>query len=453
MAPAEGNLSGELGLVSLFDLGQLLMLNRATGRLSIETEGRRGALIFRDGRIVNAFDDQRREGENAAYRVFEWRSGRFTFAHEAVGPGDSIEGGTEALMLEAARRLDEAGSATGGETGAEARVRERRGALEAMRDVFRSMAHETHGVDAEPSTVYGAFTDAMSRPGDRMVLRPGRAARLCVKGVWRDVHDAALSVTEYEDFKLRLLGPTGAREAASGENPTRLASLPGSRLVAVTLVAPGPDEALWLRPVHLPAPDPARLKGGREALAQILALPRALLLIGGADGEAAREVLHAITAELHARANECLLLARDLPVYRHPERAGILAECAPRGLAIGLHAAQPRTLVLDVAEPLDEDRLSSLDEVRRIVARVPGAGAASVSAGWRARAAGQDRERLAAHTTGWPTFLALATAAGAGEGSIPFEVWQLTGGALSPVSPSGPIPTTHAGGPEVAEAA
>ncbi|HTO89728.1 MAG TPA: DUF4388 domain-containing protein [Candidatus Sulfotelmatobacter sp.] len=453
MAQSDGNLSGELGLVNLFDLGQLLTLNRATGRLAVDSDGKRGALIFRDGRIVNAVDEKRREGEGAAYRVFEWKSGRFTFTHEPVGPGDSIEVGSEALMLEAARRLDEASTAAGGEAGTQARVRERQGAMEALRDVFKNLAHEAHAIDAEPASIYGAFADAMSRPGDRMVLRPNRAARLCVKGVWRDVHDAALSQSEYEDFKLRLLGPTGLREASSGDRPTRFATLPGPRLVAVTLVAPGPDEALWLRPVHVAPPDPARLKGGREALTRILALPRALLLIGGGDSEAAREVLHAVLAELHARANECLLLARDLPVYRHPERAGILAECSPAELSTGLLAAQPKTLLLDVGAAIAEGQLAGLDEVRRIVARLPGAGAASVGASWRTRFSGRDREALTAHTTGWPTFLALATATGAGEPQIAFEVWQMTGGALSPVNPSGPIPATQSGDDEMAQAA
>ena len=44
---------GELGLIGLFDLGQLLMLNGATGELAIERDGRRGYLYFDRGQVVN----------------------------------------------------------------------------------------------------------------------------------------------------------------------------------------------------------------------------------------------------------------------------------------------------------------------------------------------------------------------------------------------------------------
>ena len=64
MPAGRGAFSGELGLIGLFDLGQLLMLNRATGVLSATDGPRRGALYFRDGRIVNAVDDERREGDH-----------------------------------------------------------------------------------------------------------------------------------------------------------------------------------------------------------------------------------------------------------------------------------------------------------------------------------------------------------------------------------------------------
>ena len=44
MAKDPGTLAGELGLISLFDIGQLLMLNRATGVVSVLSDSRRGSL-------------------------------------------------------------------------------------------------------------------------------------------------------------------------------------------------------------------------------------------------------------------------------------------------------------------------------------------------------------------------------------------------------------------------
>ena len=79
------SLSGELGLIGLFDLGQLLLLNGATGRLVIHQGSKRGFLIFEEGRIINAVDDESREGENAAYKIFTWKSGRFELRPERPG--------------------------------------------------------------------------------------------------------------------------------------------------------------------------------------------------------------------------------------------------------------------------------------------------------------------------------------------------------------------------------
>src|SRR5215470_13633429 len=125
MAGPPAKLNGELELIGLFDVSQLLMMNRATGRLALEQGGRRCALLFREGRIVNAVDEELREGEGAAFKIFAWKQGKFEFAAEAVGPGEALMGSTEALMLEAARRQDEASEKLGGGAGTQARLRER----------------------------------------------------------------------------------------------------------------------------------------------------------------------------------------------------------------------------------------------------------------------------------------------------------------------------------------
>src|SRR5439155_745764 len=131
MSEAPGILSGELGLIGLFDLGQLLMLNRASGVLTVMHSGQRGTLVFRQGQLVNAVDDQRKQGEDAAYRVFTWKHGHFEFHAGETEGAAVIAGGTESIMLEAARRIDEASQA-GGPAAAQSaptlrRVRRRRG--------------------------------------------------------------------------------------------------------------------------------------------------------------------------------------------------------------------------------------------------------------------------------------------------------------------------------------
>jgi hypothetical protein len=432
MAAPSGKLSGELETISLYDIAQLLMLNRVTGRLTLELKGRRAALIFREGRIVNAVDEELREGESAAFKVFAWKQGYFEFSPEAVGPGNAIEGSSESLMLEAARRQDEASQESGSDKGTEARVRERQTAMEALREVFQDATRGAQKRGAEIGAI-GIGGDALRGAGDRLVLRPDHPARLRLQGAWRDAKDARLSRAEYDEIKGRLLGATGAREAATGERPTQIASLPGDRTVAVTLLNPGTDEALWLRPLLLPAPDPAQA-GGSGAFDHVLSGPSAMLVVCGDDGDAAREIVHRFVAEILARAQECLLLARELPVYRHAPGAGVLAECAPHELVASLAAVEPGTLVLDLDRPLTDDTLAALGPVRRLIARVPGGSAEAATAGWQLRLAARDRERLAAHAAGWPSFLARATAGPAAANRPPFEIWQMAAGALTPLA-------------------
>lgn len=101
---------GELGLISLFDLAQLLLLNGASGTLHVTSDDRRGWLRFERGQIVEARDEAAQDGLEAAYEVFTWRHGSFEFRLESPtgGGGRRIQSGTEGLMMEAARRMDEA---------------------------------------------------------------------------------------------------------------------------------------------------------------------------------------------------------------------------------------------------------------------------------------------------------------------------------------------------------
>ena len=101
---------GELGLLSLFDLAQLLLLNGASGLLHVTSEGRKGWLRFDRGQITDALDADASEALDAACAVFAWRHGTFEFrAGKPSGEGRRIHQATEGLMLEAARRMDEAG--------------------------------------------------------------------------------------------------------------------------------------------------------------------------------------------------------------------------------------------------------------------------------------------------------------------------------------------------------
>ena len=214
---SEPVLRGELGLIGLFDLGQLLMLNGATGCLVVEDSGQRSSLYFEDGRLVNAVDEELREGENAAYRIFAWRSGRFEFRPGPVTGNTTIRATTDAVMLEAARRMDEAQSAEpvgGGH--ASARLVERQSELEELRDAFSRVAGETPGGRAHaPPT---GWIESLGQPGDRVVLGPG-SKPLWRRGYrWTELDAGPLTLAVYRELRSAVLERCTPVEPGAGNS-------------------------------------------------------------------------------------------------------------------------------------------------------------------------------------------------------------------------------------------
>lgn len=100
-------MTGTLGLFSLVDLIQLLSGAGRTGRLLIQHPEGDAKLYFEEGEIVHAlFRDA--VGEEAVYALFEDERGPFAFTSGLPALDRSIELGTQNLVLEAVRRLDEA---------------------------------------------------------------------------------------------------------------------------------------------------------------------------------------------------------------------------------------------------------------------------------------------------------------------------------------------------------
>ena len=285
-----GVLHGELGLLSLFDLGQLLMLNRATGELTIESEGRRGYFYFDAGMIVNAVDDEYHEGEGAAYRLFTWRAGHFDFVPGAATGSRTIEENTEGLMMEAARRMDEAGAS--GEDRQAARLVARASSFEALREAFQSVASASTG-PAELGAEGGGSAFALLRDADDALLfRPGQPSRLRSHGRWRAVSPQPLEPTAYDALRSRLLD--AGSEPADG-SCERVAVIEGGQHVAVTHLG-GEHEGLWVRAASLAPAGSARLEGERVMLDALLAGPRGLLLIAGPDPATTERFFHACIA-------------------------------------------------------------------------------------------------------------------------------------------------------------
>ncbi len=100
-------LQGDLARIAVPDLLQILALNRKTGRLEVEREGMHASVTFLGGRVVDAAAGPA-TGEKALYRIVALREGRFAFVPGEPTAPARIQRRLEELVMEGARRSDEA---------------------------------------------------------------------------------------------------------------------------------------------------------------------------------------------------------------------------------------------------------------------------------------------------------------------------------------------------------
>ena len=430
MTPTSGSLQGELGVLSLFDLGQLLMMNRVTGCLAIQSRDKKGFLYFEQGRLVNAVDDAFTEGENAACAIFTWRTGTFEFRPELPQGKATIQIGTDALMMEAARRMDEASLVQGATATPKltARLQERQGAMEKLRDAFKRAAGDADAVVAEdgvpPSSVH---LYSLSRPGDRLVYRPGHPPRLRQNNEWCEPHEEPAALDDYKELRAWLLEACNPlMDYSVGSGHSHRLDLADGRIIALDLVNEGMDEALWLRPIDLPAPDPAKLEGDVERLNAILELAQGVIVVGGVDLDSVRRLFHAIIGLMLAEQAESILLASSDGTYQHREPEGVLVRTLPQALHATLRTVQPDVVALDPGLFPDEVQLADLELVPRVLAGVVGVDVGALMARWLMRLGSGDLQRPQNTFASTPISLVMAHPMTQGTDSILFSAWRLS---------------------------
>ncbi len=92
--------------VSLSDIVQVNCLSRSTSALEVKSRDGNGIIFFDKGRIVHAEIDEV-TGEEAFYRIMGLDGGNIASKKVAGPPQATIDKPCEALIIEAARRLDE----------------------------------------------------------------------------------------------------------------------------------------------------------------------------------------------------------------------------------------------------------------------------------------------------------------------------------------------------------
>jgi CheY-like chemotaxis protein len=93
--------------VPLVDLLRAITTNQKSGVAQvIGSEGTRGEIFFRQGRVVDA-EVGRLSGRDAVYRLFCWTTGRLEVEWKSIRRKDTVEMAPADLLMEALRRVDD----------------------------------------------------------------------------------------------------------------------------------------------------------------------------------------------------------------------------------------------------------------------------------------------------------------------------------------------------------
>jgi CheY-like chemotaxis protein len=134
-------LLGTLTEITLMDLLQILRMNRRSGFLDLEQEGRLATIFIRVGEVVNAKLGNFK-GEKAFFRLLDWNKGKFEFRPQPVDTEVLIERPGENLILEGLRQLDEVNKIKETRSGSGSRlelVKQFQGPPEKLRPVTREV--------------------------------------------------------------------------------------------------------------------------------------------------------------------------------------------------------------------------------------------------------------------------------------------------------------------------
>ncbi len=99
--------NGTIDSIQLPDIVQLIAMGHRTAEVELTTDQGSGAIYFRNGEIIHASCDGL-DGEEAFYKMFNWVGGQFNVRSLTSSVEQTIEQSWQGLVLEAARRKDEA---------------------------------------------------------------------------------------------------------------------------------------------------------------------------------------------------------------------------------------------------------------------------------------------------------------------------------------------------------
>ncbi len=100
-------MQGNLQDMSVADLIQHNCQDQKTAKVTVTNNGAEAAIYFKDGAVIHATADNL-EGEEVIYEILNWQQGTFTLKTGQQAPAQTISKSWSGLLLEGARRIDEA---------------------------------------------------------------------------------------------------------------------------------------------------------------------------------------------------------------------------------------------------------------------------------------------------------------------------------------------------------
>ena len=102
----DGIVRGNLSQMNVIDLVQSLEMGRKSCLLTLNNEGDRCQMYFREGQVMHATYGQLR-GDEAVFKVLRWTGGNFQIDFEGKTAEESTTLNTQGLLMEGLRLLDE----------------------------------------------------------------------------------------------------------------------------------------------------------------------------------------------------------------------------------------------------------------------------------------------------------------------------------------------------------
>ncbi|MCA9754016.1 MAG: DUF4388 domain-containing protein [Gemmatimonadetes bacterium] len=294
-------LSGHTRFLSLFDLAQVLSVNEATGMLKVERDEGRAYLYFQDGTIINAMDDEHREGEDAAKRVFSMKDAEYSFASDLPSVARRIQCSTQNLMMEIARQLDEE-SATDEELAGGDYQREALQATSLLSELFTRFDSESKVLAHRSPEGFGVaeLLDAIKdSPDSTLFLRAEASPEVQVAGRVIPLSDKRLEPRAFENLRDHLVrSAVGGIDRADGRPEEYVLHVGPEQIYRLEVLHGGLTQIVTLRRLPPAEQLAAAMPWAPETLASVLDEPGALVLLVANDTRTLENGFEAACAHL-----------------------------------------------------------------------------------------------------------------------------------------------------------